>query len=262
MTIVPGTSFGPIALGETLEDLKQGGLAVSNVTDSHADVAVGKATMRVSLCAGKIVDIWIDDLRQTPSVIYEGKTLAQTTPREELEKTFGGCTDMPARIGGAFEKCQGGGLYVGHGMGDFIQLRVRPKSFPFDDMCAYATDDGSKVDLSPKERSSLLKQTLDLAELAKFWHVDKPGRDPLRIVKTSLAPEESLKMFGAPVKWIDEKEATKGTAYFTVTELSATKTKATVAFAYPIEGVVGTALFARSTPTDNWRLDHATVSEK
>jgi len=263
LSIVPGVSFGPIALGETLEDLKRGGLAVSGVTDSHADVMAGAVTLRVSLCAGKIIDIWIDDLRLAPpSLTYEGKVIAPAVPREELEKTFGGCKETSPRIGGAFEKCHDGGLYVGYGMGDFLQIRVKPKAFAFDDNCAILTDDGSAVELSPKDRSSIFKKTLNLSELSKYWHVDKPGRDPLRIVKTPLVAEESLTMFGSPVKWIDEAEATKGSAYFKLTTLAATKTKATVAFAYPIEGLVGTALFGRSSPSDEWRLETVNVSER
>lgn len=262
MTIVPGVSFGPIALGETVDDLKRGGLAVSNVSDHHADVTVGSVTMRVSLCAGKIIDIWIDDLRLTPSLTYDGKAIPSTIPRDDLEKLFGGCTATPARIGGAFERCHDGGLYVGHGMGDFVQIRVRPRSFPFDDACSFATDDGGAVALSPAERTSILKQTLNLTELSKHWHVDKPGRDPLRIVKTPLVAEQSLTMFGSPVKWIDEKEATKGTAYFTLTKLEATKTTATIGFTYPIEGLVGMALFKRSSSSDDWRLESASVAER
>jgi hypothetical protein len=195
-------------------------------------------------------------------VTYEGKPIAPKVPREEREKTFGGCTPTAPRIGGAFEKCHDGGLYVGHGMGDFVQNRVRPKAFPFDDACAIATDDGSAVELSPTERSSIFKKTLNLTELSKYWHVDKPGRDPLRIVKTPLVAEESLTMFGSPVKWIDEAEATKGTAYLVVTRLGATKTKATIAFTYPVEGIAGTAVFGRSSPRDEWRLETASVAEK
>jgi hypothetical protein len=268
MNIVPGVSFGPIALGETLADLTSAGLTVTNVTDTHADVsAPGKsdpgAVLRVTLCAGKIIDIWLDDLRAATScVTYEGKPIAPTMPREELEKLVGDCADTAARIGGAFERCRGGGLYVGHGMGNFLQLRVKPKAFPFDDACGFATDDGSLVELSPKERSSLLKQTLNLSELSKYWHPDKPGRDPLRIVRTPLVVEERLTMFGSPVVWIDEAEAKKGTAFFTITKLEATKTKATVSFAYPVEGVAGTATFKHALGTEPWRLENASVAER
>lgn len=268
LALVPGVSLGPIALGETLDDLKRAGLVVGNVSESHADVTLpGKGDagtkVGVSLCAGKIIDIWIDDLRLAPScVTYDDRPIAPSIAREELEKLFGGCAATAPRTGGAFERCADGGLYVGHGMGTFLQLRVKPKGFPFDDACAFATDDGSLVELAPAERSALLKQTLNLGEIAKYWHPDKPGRDPLRIVRTPLVAEESLTMFGSPVVWIAEADAKKGSAYFTVTKLEATKTKATVAFAYPVEGVVGTAVFKRSAPTDTWRLESATVAER
>lgn len=268
LTIEPGVSFGPVALGETIDDLIKAGLSPKNVSDYHADIEIGAkqggpGTLRVSLCAGKIIDIWIDDLRLAPACVsYQGKVIDRDVAREALEKTFGGCEATEPRIGGSFERCHGGGLYVGHGMGNFMQLRVRPKAFPFDDACGFATDDGSLVELTPAERSTLLKKTLNLSELSKFWHVDKPGRDPLRIVRTSLVAEQSLTMFGSPVSWIDEKDAKKGSAYFTVTKLEATKTKGIVAFTYPIEGVAGTATFKRIVGTPEWRLEKADVHER
>lgn len=82
LSIVPGVSLGFIALGETLDDLKRGGVIVSNVSDSHADVAVpGRAdpgtALKVSLCQGKIIEIWMDDLRLGSScVTYDGKPIA------------------------------------------------------------------------------------------------------------------------------------------------------------------------------------------
>jgi hypothetical protein len=269
LTIEPGVAFGPIALGETLADLVRAGLAVKNVSDSHAEVTLPGAPgakpseLKVSLCEGKIIDVWIDDLREAPAcVAYAGTTFAPTIAREDLEKALGGCAETDPRIGGAFERCQGGGVYVGHGMGSFLQIRVRPKSFPFDDACAIATDDGSAIVLAPAEQTSLLKQTLNLRGLSDHWHVNEPGRDPLRIVKTPLIAEQPLMMFGSPVAWIDESDARKGTAFFTITKLAATKTKATLAFTYPIEGVVGAATFARVTGTTEWRLESSDVHER
>jgi hypothetical protein len=267
LDLVPGVSFGPVALGETLADLERAGLAASNVSESHADVTLpGRADpaakLGVTLCSGKIIDIWIDDLRTAPScVTYEGKSIAPAMTREDLEKLLGGCEETSPRTGGAFERCHDGGLYVGHGMGSFLQLRVKPKSFPFDDACAIATDDGAPVELSAKDRSSILKQTLNLTELAKYWHPSTPGRDPLRLVRTPLVAEEPLTMFGSPVVWIDEAEAKKGTAFLALSKLEATKTKASVSFAYPIEGIRGSASFKRSSPSEAWRLDSASVAE-
>jgi hypothetical protein len=269
LTIEPGVAFGPVVLGETLADLVRAGLTVNKVSDTHAEISLPGAPgakpslLKVSLCEGKIIDVWIDDLREAPAcVAFAGTTFSPTIAREDLEKALGGCTDTEPRIGGAFERCQDGGVYVGHGMGTFLQIRVRPKAFPFDDACAIATDDGSAIVLSPAERTSLLKQTLNLRGLSDHWHVTEPGRDPLRIVKTPLIAEQALMMFGSPVSWIDEGEAKKGTAFFTITKLEATKTKATLAFTYPIEGVVGTATFARVSGTAEWRLERSDVHER
>lgn len=262
LTIEPGVAFGPVLLGETLADLERAGLVVKNATDTFAEVALGTTTLKVTLCQGKIIDIWIDDLRTAPAcVAFGGTTFTPTIPREDLEKALGGCTDTPPRIGGAFERCQDGGVYVGHGLGTFLQIRVRPKSFPFDNACAIASDDGSPIALSPSERDSMLAATLNLRELSPYWHVTTPGRDPLRIVKTSLVPEQPLTMFGSPVVWIDESEAKKGTAFLRITSLTATKTKAKLAFEYPIEGIAGSATFAHVSGT-NWRLESGEAHER
>ncbi len=264
LTIEPGVAFGPVLLGETIADLEAAGLAVTKKSDTHAEIALsGGGKLNITLCDRKIIDIWIDDLRIAQScVTYAGATISSTIAREDLEKTLGGCTATAPRIGGAFERCQDGGVYVGHGMGTFIQIRVRPKSLPFDNACEIATDDGSPITLTAAEKDAMLRQTLNIPELGKYWHVDKPGRDPLRIVKTPLVPEQSLMMFGSQVVWIDEADAKTGTAFLRITGLSATKTKATLTFEYPIEGVTGTATFAHVPNTRDWRLERGEVREK
>ena len=262
LTIEPGVAFGPVLLGETIADLEKAGLTVAKKTATHAEVELaGGGTLNVTLCEGKIIDIWIDDLRKAPACVsYAGATIASAIPREDLEKTLGGCTATEPRTGGAFERCQDGGVYVGHGMGTFLQIRVRPKSLPFDRACAIATDDGTPIALSSAEKDAMLKKTLNLPELGKYWHVDRPGRDPLRIVRTPLVPELSFMMFGSPVVWIDEADAKSGTAFMRITGLTATKTRATLTFEYPIEGVTGTATFAHSFDTE-WRVERGDVRE-
>lgn len=263
LTIEPGVGFGPVLLGETLADLKRAGLKVKPDSDSHAtiELAAGKGQLKLGLCQGKVIDIWIDDLREGPDcVTYAGKPVARSIPRSELETLLGGCSDTPLRIGGSFQHCQNGGVYVGHGMGNFVQIRVQPKGFDFDDACAIASDDGSPIELSPEARVGLLKQTLLLRELSPHWHVDKPGRDPLRIVKTPLVRAEPLIMFGSPVVWIDEPEAKPGTAFLKLSKLDATRTRATLSFSYPIEGLMGVVVFRKSG--EDWRIEKASVSER
>jgi hypothetical protein len=268
LTIEPGVALGPVLLGETIADLVRAGLTVENVTDTHAEVLLASVDgtdpkVKVTLCQGKIIDIWIEDLRAAPTcVVYAGSPIAPSIAREDLERALGGCSPAPPRIGGAFEGCQSGGVYVGHGLGTFLQLRVRPKGLPFDNACEIASDDGSPITLSKDERGAMLRKTLNLRELSPYWHVNLPGRDPLRIVRTALVPEEALMMFGSPVIWIDESEATKGTAFLRITELSATKTRATLSFEYPVEGVTGAATFANAPSSHDWRLERGEVRER
>lgn len=268
LAIEPGVSFGPVLLGETLADLERAGLKVKRVSDTYAEIALDGgtgdgATLKVQICQGKIIEVWIDDLRTAPACVsYAGKAIAPATSREDVEALFGLCTDTDPRIGGEFDRCAGGGLYVGHGLGTFLQLRVMPKDFPFDDACAIASDDGSPIALSDAERDAMLKATLNLSKLADHWHVSLPGRDPLRVVRNANVHEHAFMEFGSPVVWIDEADAKAGTAYFRVTGLTATKTKATLTFEYPIEGVVGTATFGRTGGKGEWRIERADVRER
>jgi hypothetical protein len=266
LAVEPGVSFGPVALGETLETLKKAGLVLKEVSESQAELTLpggtGEGTrLGIALCDGKIIEIWIDDLRKTPACVsYQGKPLAAQTPREEVEKLFGGCSPTPPRIGGAIENCAGGGVYLGHGMGDFLQIRVRPRSFEFDDSCERARDDGSPIELPAEVRTDMLKKTLNLPVLGSHWHVDQPGRDPLRIVRTPIVPEQPLTMFGSPAVWIPPSEATKGTAFLTLTDIKATRTRATLAFAYPIEGVTGTVTFLHQGKS--WEIEKSEVKAR
>lgn len=266
LAIEPGVSFGPVALGETLETLTKAGLAVKKTSEGFAELVLpasagGGGTLKMALCEGKIIDLWIDDLRIGPDcVTYQGKPVARATPREQLAGLLGGCTATPPREGGAFESCAGGGAFLGHGMGNFLQIRVRPAGFAFDQTCEIATDDGSLVTLPPAARRRFLEQTLNLPALGAHWHVGTPGRDPLRIVKTPLLDPEKLTMFGSPVVWIEPAEARPGTAYFTITQLQATRTRGTLAFTYPIEGITGSVGFLKHG--DSWEVEKSEIKER
>lgn len=262
LTIEPGVAFGPVLLGETLADLVAAGLTVKKTSATHAEVALpGGTTLQVTLCEGKILEVWIDDLRKAPACVeYAGTKVAATIDRPDLEKLLGGCTATPPRTGGAFERCQDGGVYLGHGLGTFVQIRVHPKSIPFDDACEIAKDDGSPVTLTQAQKQKMLESTLLLKELSDHYHVKLPGRDPLRIVKTPLVAEHSLMMFGSDVVWIEESAAKAGTAFLRITGLSATKTKAKLSFEYPIEGVTGSVTFAQRF--GEWRYESSDVKEK
>jgi hypothetical protein len=267
LSIEPGVAFGPVSLGETVGDLEKAGLKVKSQSDSHAEITLPAGAkgpggvLKVSLCQGKIIDIWIDDLRLAPDcVAFAGKPIARATPRADVETLLGGCPTVLPGIGGTMEACAGGGVVLGHGMGDFLQIRVRPRGYDLRDACAIASDDGSPIELSPGDRIEFVEKALNLRELGPYWHVDQPGRDPLRIVNSRLVPQVKLMMFGSPVDWIAPVAAREGTAYFEVTGLRATKTMATLEFAYPIEGVVGTVTFRHQGAS--WSIERSQVTAK
>ena len=226
LTIEPGVGFGPVDLGETREDLLKLG-AKPKGEPSNRDTEVFEiAGLSVSLCGGKVVDIWLDDLRKAPDcVTYMAKPVARDIAREVFEKALGGCVGTAPRIGGTFEKCADGGVYVGHGMGDFMQVRVLPRgeAFELDGSCARALDDGSPIALDAKTRAKLLEQIVILDVLSPYWHVNTPGRKPLRIVKNAAFVENpTFMMFGEDVVWIDRTQTKPGMAYFDITSFVAT----------------------------------------
>jgi len=243
LTLEPGVGFGPVDLGETKEDLLKLGAKPFGGTKSGETDFYEVSGLKVQLCGGKVIDIWLDDLRKAPDcVTYQDAPIARTVQREVLEQRLGNCVDTAPRTGGTFEKCAMGGVYVGHGMGDFMQLRVRPRgdAFDLDGSCERALDDGSPIPLDAKTRSKILEKVLILDVLAPYWHPSNAGRKPLRIVKNaSFAENPTFMMFGEDVTWIDRTEAKPGTAYFDITAFNASKTKVHVEFAYPIEGVRG-----------------------
>ncbi len=272
LAIVPGVSFGPVALGETLADLEKAGLTVVRDdmrSKDFAHIDLPESTrdqprrLNLRLCEDRIVDIRIDDLRKTVTpVTYAGNPIAPTTPFEEVARLFGNCLPEEHNIGGSNLACSGGGVILGHGMGEFLQLRVFPRGFDLHDTCEIATDDGSPVVLSEATRTKMLEKILVDRSISPYWHVDRPGRDPLRIVKTPLVPAVPLTMFGSPVVWIEAADARPGTAFLTVTRIDATRTRARLEYTYPIEGVTGTLTFRHQSPGDDWTVEKSEVRER
>lgn len=272
LVLEPGVSFGPIALGETLADLKRGGLTVrqfeqpgKKLPEIFAEVSVQSVagakptTFQLRLCDGKIAMISIEDLSEAADrVVLNGKPVDRAAPCEDIARRLGDCsTPDPSRD--TERVCAGGGVFLGYGLGRFV--RVFPRGVDLTDTCEAATDDGSQVPLAEAVRAKMLEQMLLDRSLSPYWHVDRPGRDPLRIVRTPLVPATPLTMFGSPVVWIDASEARTGTAYLTISRLEANKTRATLAFAYPIEGVAGTIRYRRSFSGD-WTVTQGEVHEQ
>jgi len=126
-------SFGYVDIGDTRADLDRIGIPVKELSAGGGVAILEIGALDVSLCGGQVVDIWLDDLRQGPDcVLFHGSPVDRNAGREALETRIGTCVPGPPRHGGVFEKCEGGGLYLGHGMGDFLQIRVRAPGAPFD----------------------------------------------------------------------------------------------------------------------------------
>jgi hypothetical protein len=80
-------------------------------------------------------------------------------------------------------------------------------------------------------------------ELAPYWHADRPGRLPIRVVENpNSADRPSFEMFGASVQWITPAEATTGTAYVEVL-FALVDGILELSLRYPIEGITARATF-------------------
>lgn len=260
MAIVPGTSLGPITIGQRIDTLGASGLPVARVSDYGPSSIFTVGPYQVSTCGGAVSEVWIDDLRKAPDCVTAKARVARTIAREAFLASFQDCHDAPPRTGGAFRECENGGIRIGYGMGDFLQVRVGRTGSRLDDACEDLLDDGSAVALDGPALHALVKQTLDLAALAPYWHVDQPNRDPLRIVKhPALGAPPALKMFGDPVTWLDATPADPKLPYFELTSIAATARRVRIEFRYRIEGVSGFAEFARRG--DHWELDKKDVRE-
>jgi len=263
IAIEPGVRLGPILIGHTRQELDALGLSVKTLSKSGQSEIVEVGPFHASLCGGKVVDAWLEDLRTAPDCVeVAGKKVDRQIPRDRFIASFRDCRETPPRTGGEFRECEDGGLRIGFGMGDFLQVRVSKKGTHLDDTCEMLLDDGKPVPVDPEARSKMLEQTLDLDLLAKFWHPDLPGRDPLHIIDNAItAGHPELKMFGSDVVYVSREEAEKKKlAYFQFDTIVSSATKTTLSFSFPAEGVVGKVVFIKRY--DEWRLEEKNVSER
>lgn len=259
----PGISLGPLRIGESRAELEQHGLPVKPTSKHEATEFVEVGPFHVELCGGKVVDIWLDDLRQAPDCLtFAGKKIERSIAREQLLALFSDCKPAPPRTGGEFMECEQSGVRVGWGMGDFIQLRIAKAGTRLDDTCEMLLDDGKPVPISAEEKAKLLQQVIDLDVLAPFWHRDLPGRDPLNVLQNELVSgTPPLTLFGSKVVYVDRGLAEKKKLpFFEFTKLSSSQTKTRIEFRFPVEGVVGHAEFEKRH--DEWRLTEKNVAER
>jgi len=263
IAIQPGVALGAIRVGETREDLERHGLPVKSTSKHESTEFLEVGPFHVELCGGKVVEVWLDDLRKAPDCVsLGGKRLDRAVAREALIAMFSDCKDAPPRTGGSFAECEASGVRIGWGMGDFIQLRVAKKGTRLDDTCEMLLDDGKPVPLPVVVKTKMLQKVLDLDLLAPFWHRDQPGRDPLKVIANDVvADRPELTIFGSKVVYVSKADAeTQKLPYFELTKLSASATKARVEFRFPVEGVIGHAEFEKRF--DDWGLSARHVSER
>lgn len=255
LDVVPGRSLGRVQLGRTLDDLAASGLPVTNRAD-HGDTGFAEVgPLHVRTCGGRVVEAWLDDVRTAPACLrLNGKPLARDLPKPAWPALFGKCRDLEPRIGGSFVACEDGGLHLGTGMGDFVQLRVTTKGFTLDDECADMLDDGAPAQLPTAELDALLQRVIDLDVLAPYWHPDRPGRLPLKVRPgEAVAHAPALSLGGAPIVYAPDGD-------FDFTQLESTRRRVRIEFRHAAEGVVGHVVFKRRG--DQWLLQEKRVAEK
>lgn len=266
LTVVPGRALGPVALGQAVSSLDQIGLPITRVSRHERTEFVNVGPIRVRACGGHVAEAWLDDLRAAPDCVsVGGKAVERTVARTSLELLFHDCRPLPVRIGGAFTECEKGGVRIGYGLGDFVQVRVAAVGSDIDDECEDVLDDGKPVPVPPTELAKLLQRTLDLDVLAGYWHSDTPNRGVLRIVKVdglgTPPTSPALSMFGSPVVWIERAQADKDKMpAFEFTSIQSTARSVTISFRYPVEGVVGSAKFQKRH--GEWILHGKRVAER
>jgi hypothetical protein len=253
LNAVPGVSFGDVRLG----DPWPGGDAFGE-----------RGPLKVRACGGRVVEVWLDDLRTAPACVQlDGRALAPKASLDEIRRRQGDCRDDPeVRIGGAFTTCANGGLRLGYGLGDFLQVRVGRPGFDLDAECADYTDDGRAAPLSIADRDALFQRVIDLPGLAPFWHLDLPGRRPLRAAIASAvgeaqgmdAPAPSLTLGGAAVAF--ETGSGVGAPHFEFVALRSTARRVEIDVRHRLEGVSGTIVFRRRH--DQWMLHAVNLAER
>lgn len=266
LSIVPGRSLGPVHLGDRVEALATvTGLPVRVTSRAGTTEFLEVGALKVRACRGVVSEIWLEDVRTAPPCVeVPGSFLPAVQPsvaRSEFTRRFGKCTKLPPRKGGTFDECADGGVRVGTGLGNFIQVRVAAAGSSLDDTCDPAVDDGGVRDLAPDELTQVLQRTLELDALVPYWHRELPGRVPLRVARTDANRAVTrLTMFGSPVIWLEAEHIKAGRPIFEFTAIEATVAKVTVQFRFAAEGVVGKAVFEKRGR--EWLVVEKSVAER
>lgn len=93
----------------------------------------------------------------------------------------------------------------------------------------------------PEVTEAIFQVVLDIPELELYWHVgEAPDRSPLLVLVNDITPAElALIKFDEPVQILASEEIGER-PYFEFRSLEQAGNRASVSFAYDVEGVIGT----------------------
>jgi len=126
--------------------------------------------------------------------------------------------------------------------------------------CAMQAPRSSK---SSSDLREICQRILDASALDKYFHVDtRPERKPLVVLKNDVLSEEiALTKFGTGVKYATREELQTGSRpYFEFRQVTITGDEANVDFAYPPEGIRGTAKLNRQPA--GWTVTNVKLVER
>ena len=121
----------------------------------------------------------------------------------------------------------------------------------------------SKPEGGSSDLRDVCQRTLDSESLDKFFHVDqRPERKPLVVLKNDALVEEfPLTKFGERVQYATRDELKNHPRpYFEFRRISISDDQGTVEFAYPPEGIAGTATLRREA--GSWKVTNVKVVER
>ena len=113
--------------------------------------------------------------------------------------------------------------------------------------------------LSDDELQIVMQQVLNDPDLDRYFHLDKPGRTPLKIHGAELPPKLKLTKGGQAVKIVDEP-GSKKSAVLVFTRIARDGDSVRLRYEYDVEGIRGSAVVYLKG--GKWRLGANRVIEK
>ncbi len=119
--------------------------------------------------------------------------------------------------------------------------------------------DPGATTLSDDELQIVMQQVLNDPDLDRYFHLDKPGRTPLKIHGAELPPKLKLTKGGHTVKIVDKPGSAKA-AVLVFTRIARDGDSVRLRYEYDVEGIRGSAVVYLKG--GKWRLGANRVIEK